>query len=219
MKLRLIQKDIRDLDMVRHLSEASHRHPDLVCFGELAVSGCLYAGGQGYSVQEMTAVLSGYPFSIFVGFPCRRQGGLYNSYMYFKDGKYQIYDKINLFEPMNEPTVYLPGQTPGLFETDLGRLGVATCYDLRFPDLFRQLREGGAEKIFVPAAFPLARIGDWKELIAQRARETGVPVVGINAVGRDGTNEFGGCSMVAAPDGEILTEADESSELALEIDL
>ena len=44
-------------------------------------------------------------------------------------------------------------------------------------------------------------------------------VIGINAVGDDGTNEFGGCSMAADPSGKIIVEADETSELVLEVNL
>jgi predicted amidohydrolase len=219
VKLLLIQKDINNLDYRKFLDDAVSQDPDAVCFPELATSGCLYEGGEGVDFDTLTHTLSNYSFSVLIGFPREHEGRFYNSYAYIRDGEYQVYNKINLFEPMNEPNVYTPGETPGLIETQFGRLGVAICYDLRFPELFRQLADGGVKVIFVPAAFPRVRIADWQELIVQRALETGLHVVGINAVGDDGVNEFGGCSMVADPSGEILAQADETTEQVLAVEI
>ncbi|UCG61188.1 MAG: hypothetical protein JSV52_12805 [Candidatus Zixiibacteriota bacterium] len=219
INLLLVQKDINNRDMGKFLDDAATMNPDIICFPELATSGCLYKGGTGVDIDELIKSLSGFSFSIFVGFPREHGEQLYNSYMYFKDGDYKVYDKINLFPPMNEPDVYTPGEVPGLVETEFGLLGVAICYDLRFPELFQRLAGSGARVIFVPAAFPRVRIDDWKELIVQRAAESGVHVVGINAVGNDGVNEFGGCTMVADPLGKVLVQADEISELVVAVEI
>jgi omega-amidase len=219
MRLVLVQKNINNLDYRKFLDGAIVQGPDMVCFPELTTSGCLYEGGQGVDFDQLVTTLSGYRFSVLVGFPREREGRLYNSCMYFKDGGYQIYDKINLFEPMNEPEVYTRGTAAGLIESEFGLLGIAICYDLRFPELFGQLAVGGAKMIFVPAAFPRVRINDWKKLIVQRAVETGVHVIGINAVGDDGVNEFGGCTMVADPSGTVLVQADETSERVVAVEI
>ncbi len=219
MKLLLVQKDINNRNYRRFLDEAVDRNPDIVCFPELTTSGCLYEGGSGADFDQLLETLSDYAFSVSIGFPREHEGRLYNSYMYFKDGEHHIYDKINLFPPMSEPEVYACGTQPGVIETEFGKLGIAICYDLRFPKLFQQLAEGGAEKILVPAAFPRVRIADWKELIAQRARETNAHVIGVNAVGDDGTNEFGGSTMVADPSGKVLSQADEVTEQVVEAEL
>ncbi|MEE8575688.1 MAG: nitrilase-related carbon-nitrogen hydrolase, partial [candidate division Zixibacteria bacterium] len=131
----------------------------------------------------------------------------------------QQYDKINLFEPMNEPQVYFPGDQPGIIDTQFGRFGVAICYDLRFPELFAQLAALNVQWIIVPAAFPKERISDWWCLLAERAREVGRHVIGVNAVGDDGVNLFGGTSMVCGPGGEIIVQADDSSEKIIDLEL
>lgn len=120
---------------------------------------------------------------------------------------------------MNEPSIFTPGRKPGVFETDFGKIGVSICYDLRFPDVYRALKEGGAVRLFVPAAFPRVRIGDWKRLLVERAKETELAVIGINSVGDDGENEFGGCTMVVDAEGKILAQADETSEQMIEVEL
>jgi predicted amidohydrolase len=55
--------------------------------------------------------------------------------------------------------------------------------------------------------------------LIQRARQLGVTVLGINAVGNDGTNEFGGLSMAVAGSGAVLAEADQTSETFLDVDI
>ena len=219
MRIRLIQKNITNKDYQSFLHKAASDAVDLVCLGELSTSGCLYNGGPGTELADLLDTLSGFACASMLGFPLQFEGNLYNSYIFYDRGEYQIYRKINLFPLMNEDKVYLPGSTPGLFDTRFGRLGVAICYDIRFPELFRCLKENGVEMIFVPAAFPRVRINDWRSLLIQHAQSTGLPVLGINAVGDDGTNEFGGSTMVIGPDGDVLLQADETNEQFIEVDL
>ena len=120
---------------------------------------------------------------------------------------------------MNEPAVYSAGDSPGVFATPWGTIGVAICYDIRFPALFAKLKENGAEMFLIPAAFPRVRIEAWKSLLVERAREHGVTVLGINAVGDDGTNEFGGSSTLVSPAGQVLWQADETTELVQDLDI
>jgi predicted amidohydrolase len=154
-----------------------------------------------------------------LGLPRKSESSLNNTFLYYENGKTQIYDKRNLFPPMNEDKVYAAGSEPGIFDTIAGRIGIAICYDLRFPDVFDDLKVGGAEMIFVPAAFPRVRINDWRRLLAERAEQTGLPVVGINTVGDDGTNEFGGSTMMIKPNGEVVAQLDETTETYLDIEI
>jgi len=219
MKLIIVQKDINDKSYIDHLDNIKDSNADLVCFGELGVSGCLYNGGDPVDHNELIIAFSNYPFAIMIGFPRNVNNKMYNSYLYYKNGSCHIYNKINLFEPMNENNVYYPGDEPGLFDTEFGRFGVAICYDIRFPELFNSMKDKGADIIFIPAAFPRARIRAWRELLVERAIQTKLSVIGINCVGDDGTNEFGGSSMVIAPDGKIIAQADEVNETYIEVEL
>ena len=104
---------------------------------------------------------------------------------------------------MNETSVYKPGAEPGLFEPDLGRIAVAICYDLRFPDYFIRLKSLQPDFVVISAAWPKVRIADWERLLVERAVELGVTVIGVNAVGDDGTNNFGGSSRVIDAQGIV----------------
>jgi predicted amidohydrolase len=90
------------------------------------------------------------------------------------------YDKIHLFdiqvpdraESYRESANVAPGSAPVLVDTPLGRLGLSVCYDVRFPELFRQLSAAGAELFTVPSAFtePTGR-AHWEILLRARAIE------------------------------------------------
>ena len=126
------------------------------------------------------------------------------------------YDKIHLFdvdlptgESWRESAVYRPGQGAVVVEgTPVGRLGLAICYDLRFPALFSRLAEAGAETIAVPAAFtvPTGR-AHWEVLLRARAIEAGTFVIAAAQWGRhaDGRETYGH-SMVIGPWGELLLD-------------
>ncbi|MFQ5500474.1 MAG: carbon-nitrogen hydrolase family protein [Candidatus Zixiibacteriota bacterium] len=219
MKALLVQKNINDVDCEQYLKQAESRGAGLVAFGELATTGCLYQPREVDSLDKLLTTLSRYDVRVLIGVPYADGDCLRDSCLYYEKGNYQIYNKINLFEPMNEPSVYRRGDKPGLFETDFGRVGVAICYDLRFDNVFADLKSGGAGLLFVIAAWPRVRVDAWKQLLMQRAREHAVRVIGINSVGDDGTNVFGGTSLVVAADGSILAEADETTETVLKVEL
>jgi len=109
------------------------------------------------------------------------------------------YDKIHLFdvdigdgrERYRESSNIEPGRTPVVVDTPAGRLGLAICYDMRFPELFRRLVAAGAEWFAVPAAFtvPTGR-AHWETLLRARAIENLSWVVasaqwGTHASGRE----------------------------------
>ncbi|BAV33060.1 apolipoprotein acyltransferase [Sulfuricaulis limicola] len=123
------------------------------------------------------------------------------------------YDKIHLFdvqldngETYRESSRFEPGNEVVVVETPYGKLGLAICYDLRFPELFRRLQEQGAEIFAVPAAFT-AHTGKahWEVLVRARAIENLVYVIAAAQDGRHvNGRETHGDSMIVNPWGEIL---------------
>lgn len=123
------------------------------------------------------------------------------------------YDKIHLFdvrldngEQYRESSGIEAGEEVVVADTPFGKLGLAVCYDLRFPEFFRRLLDGGAEIFAVPAAFT-AHTGKahWEVLVRARAIENTVHVIASAQSGRHANGrETHGDSMIVSPWGEVL---------------
>jgi predicted amidohydrolase len=112
-------------------------------------------------------------------------------------------------------TLPLPGTgaSPGL------TLGLATCYDLRFPELFRGLVDAGAQLFVVPAGWPARRREHWTLLARARAVENQAYVLACGTGGTHAGVEQAGHSIVVDPWGEVLAEAGPGEEvLSVELD-
>ncbi|MEU0283332.1 carbon-nitrogen family hydrolase [Streptomyces sp. NPDC088147] len=97
-------------------------------------------------------------------------------------------------------------------------LGLATCYDLRFPELFRGLVDAGAETLVVPAGWPARRRAHWTLLARARAVENQAYVLACATAGTHAGVEQSGHSIVVDPWGEVLAEAGTDEEV-LTVDL
>ncbi|MFE3033258.1 carbon-nitrogen family hydrolase [Streptomyces canus] len=96
--------------------------------------------------------------------------------------------------------------------------GLATCYDLRFPEQFRLLVDAGAELLLVPAGWPAARRAHWSLLARARAVESQAYVIACGTAGTHAGVEQAGHSLVVDPWGEVLAEAGAGEE-TLVVDL
>ncbi len=140
------------------------------------------------------------------------------------------YDKIHLFdvalresgEEYNESATIESGSEAVVLDTPFGRLGLAVCYDLRFPELFRALAERGAELIALPAAFTaITGRAHWEVLVRARAIENLCYLVasaqgGYHINGR----HTHGDSMIVDPWGSVLDHLPSGSGIVVgDIDL
>jgi predicted amidohydrolase len=123
------------------------------------------------------------------------------------------YDKIHLFdvslngkqENYSESLTTEPGTDVVVVETPFGKLGLAVCYDLRFPEMFRLMHQQGVEIVALPSAFTYTTgSAHWEILVRARAIENLVYIV---AAGQSGTHPNGrrtfGHSMIVNPWGEV----------------
>lgn len=145
-----------------------------------------------------------------------KKGMLRNRQLLVSEGKVvAIYDKVHLFdvdldtgESWKESSLYERGDKAVLAEVGGVKLGLSICFDLRFPRLYRQLAEAGAQVFTVPAAFtvPTGK-AHWLTLLKARAIETGSFVI---APAQGGEHEDGrktyGHSAIISPWGEVLDE-------------
>ncbi len=139
------------------------------------------------------------------------------------------YDKLHLFDvdlphgqSIRESAAYAPGEQAVAVDTPWGRLGLAICYDLRFPDLFRALSDAGATLLAIPAAFtvPTGR-AHWHVLLRARAVEAAAFVLAAAQTGHhaDGRDTYGH-SLAVDPWGELLLDMGDAPGLAMvELDL
>jgi predicted amidohydrolase len=117
------------------------------------------------------------------------------------------YRKIHPFTFAGENIHYAPGDDLGIFDVRGFRLGIAICYDLRFPELFRIYADKGVHGVIVPSAWPQSRLSHWELFIQTRAAENQMYVIGVNTTGTNAVDTYAGSSMVAGPDGTIIAKA------------
>lgn len=132
------------------------------------------------------------------------------------------YDKRHLFDVevvdaqgrYQESATFEPGDEVAIMETGIGKLGILTCYDLRFPEQARALRRQGAEILVVPAAFT-AVTGEahWQVLLRARAIENQCLVIGAGQGGQHGPQrQTWGHSQIIDAWGTVLAEQETAGE-------
>jgi len=156
----------------------------------------------------------------------------YNTSVLFdpKGRRLGIYRKMHLFDVdvsdevrFKESETVLAGDKPVVVESEMGKLGLSICYDLRFPELYRRLAAEGAEFFTVPAAFTKTTGMDhWDVLLKARAIENQVFVLAPAQCGFHddrGLRESYGHAVIIDPWGEILAQGgDEPCVVSAEID-
>lgn len=123
------------------------------------------------------------------------------------------YTKLHLFRLMDEHLYLTAGDKPTTVSTAWADVGLAICYDLRFPKLLRHYAVNGAKIVIVPAEWPHPRLHHWRTLLRARAIENQMYVIGCNRVGSDEVHNFCGHSAIIDPWGDTVIEAGENEIL------
>lgn len=136
------------------------------------------------------------------------------------------YRKIHRFGfGQGEPSLMEAGAQVAVVELTLPsgerfRAGLSTCYDLRFPELYRRQLDAGAQVFLVPAAWPAVRVAAWELFTRARAAEDQCLLVGANTAGTHSGTAMGARSCVVLPDGAVAAVAGtEEQVLSVEVDL
>jgi deaminated glutathione amidase len=188
----------------------------------------LVAEAEDPTLARLAAVAAELGIWLLIGSLCLKAGTkdgrfVNRSLLVGPDGRVRArYDKIHMFdvtlaggESYRESAAYRPGERAVLAEAAGVRLGMTVCYDLRFPRLYRDLAQAGAEVLAVPSAFtvPTGR-AHWEVLLRARAVETGSYVLAPAQSGRHPTGsgparQTWGHSLAVGPWGEVLLDAGE----------
>jgi predicted amidohydrolase len=129
---------------------------------------------------------------------------------------------ITEYACFHEQGYYVPGDTgAAVYQTAVGRLGVAICYDRHYPEYMRALAVAGAELVVVPQA---GSVGEWPEGLYEAemrvaAFQNGYFTALCNRVGEEECLTFGGESFVCAPDGSVVARAAAGEDTILYADI
>ncbi len=216
MRALLAQTDIILGDKRRNLDRAikviKDNPADLYLFPELFTTGFDYEDmeelAEEFPGETIKRISRACGKAVVGGSILERHGAkFFNTFILVsKDGLLGSYRKIHPFS--NESKYLYCGEEARTVETPLGKMGLAVCYDIRFPELFRGLMRLGAEIVLVSAEFPRPRQMHWRTLLRARAIENQYFVLATNRVGNDDVEEYFGGSIALDPRGEILVEAD-----------
>ena len=130
------------------------------------------------------------------------------------------YRKIHLFGYQSaERNILSAGRDVVVADTAWGPSGFSTCYDLRFPELFRLMIEKGATFFLVPSAWPMARLAAWRLFNRARAHENLAYLISCNCAGVNAGTQYAGHSMIVDPLGQVIAEGSDTEEIvSAEID-
>jgi len=198
------------------MAEEAAGRADVVVMPEIWTTGyalrqvaLLAEDDKGPTLTGLKAIAARHGATIVAGsLPLRRHGKVYNEAVAVGPAGTTVasYAKVHLFSMYGEERFFAAGDRLCIFSAAGMNAGLAVCYDLRFPELFRSLTAGGALMIFLPSEWPTVRLEAWRTLNRARAMENQVYMCAVNCVGEHRGGPFGGHSLLIGPGGEILAD-------------
>ncbi|GAG05480.1 unnamed protein product, partial [marine sediment metagenome] len=131
------------------------------------------------------------------------------------------YRKIHLFGfQSQEDSILKRGEEITVANTPWGKAGLSTCYDLRFPELYRKMVDKGAKFFLVASAWPHMRLDAWILFNRVRAHENLACLFSCNCAGTNNGKKYAGNSLFVDAMGKIIAQAtEEENVLSAELDL
>lgn len=211
-----------NLALLRELfAEAKEKSADCVLLPELFNCGYndsiaeLAESNKGKTVASISKLCAEYGLTMLGGsFAEKRNGRLYNTSLAIsaEGNVFAKYRKVHLFDgEFSESRHFAPGDEWVLYDYNDSKIGLLTCFDLRFPIFIQNLTLRGAKILCISALWPAARLMHWQTLLRARAIENEAWVLACNSCG----NGLAGHSTVLAPNGEIIAEAGEGQQILL----
>jgi predicted amidohydrolase len=211
------------------IAEAARRGSDLICFPEMWTTGFDWVRNERLARERQDIIdhigSLARRHSIWINgsiLALNDSGKVANTSILFDAQGRQagLYRKTHLFSLLHEDRHMAPGESLVTVDTPWGKAGLAVCYDIRFPELFRTYALRGASFVLLPTAFPHPRRDHWRILVRARAIENQMYVIGVNHVGRedfgaDGWVTYFGASCIIDPWGKTVVEAGEQEEMLL----
>lgn len=212
---------------LNRMLEESDPSDSLIIFPEMTLTGFTMKSDKfaeeekGESFVYFSEMAKQYNADILAGIIERDGGRIYNSlYHIGRNGNLENkYRKIHPFSYSGEDRNYSRGEKTVITTINGIKTGLSICYDLRFPELYRQYAKEGVELIVNIANWPVRRIAHWNALVKARAIENQCYVAAVNRVGTDPGNDYNGfSSLISAMGEEIAVETGTEKVIAADID-
>ena len=221
MKIALIQMDVawesKKTNYARaekFCRKAARESCDLIVFPEMFNTGfsmnisAIAEDENGETSRTLSALAKKYRLNVIAGFAAKAPGRkkAKNLAVVFdrRGAIIATYSKIHPFSFAKEDQYFTAGNTRVIFHIEGIPLSVFICYDLRFPEIFRDIARG-VQAIIVLANWPSSRKDHWETLLKARAIENQCFVIGVNRTGKDGNGiRYSGSSHVFNPLGEDI---------------
>lgn len=236
MKIACIQKDVYLGDISRNtktflpeVESLSNDQYNIIILPEMWATGFDYQHLQSHSkntdnlINEIAKLLSKDTL-VISSLPENDAGKIYNTiFAINSEGIVSTYRKNFLFSPLKEDQYFSKGTSLSIFNFNNARISLHTCYEIRFPELFRIAAFQGSQLMLVPAIWPAEKKNHWVTMLKARAIENQCFVVGCNASNAHTLKKTINCgvSLVVDPWGSTLEESAASIEsiVKTEIDL
>ncbi len=164
--------------------------------------------GEGETASFIRSLAQTYKMTVVGGYVKSQPNGLPHNVALVCDeeGKdLACYSKIHVFSYSGEDKVHGKGTESVCFEIAGMRAACFVCYDLRFPEIFRQVVDN-VHLIIVIASWPAQRQTHWDILLKARAVENQCYIIGVNRVGQGGGLDYVGGSVIIDPLGEVISD-------------
>lgn len=196
------------------INKATLSGADMIFFPEMSFTGfsvktLANAATDDSTLNKIKDYATKYKIAIGFGIAVRDGDKARNRYIVVSDEGEVIscYDKINLFLRGLEHKNFIPGDKVIAFDYKGVRIATFICFDLRFPEIFRSLKEAYNEEIdalILPANWPGEREMHWTALLQARAIENQMYILGVNCVGDIGGTYYSGCTQAFDPYGNPI---------------
>lgn len=213
--------------MLAKTAEAAGNGANLIVFPELALTGYKFANTAeglpyaepvpGPSTQIMARQAA--QLGVYIVFGMLETDGqnLYDAVVFVgPEGFIGKYEKIHMGHRSEALTFTRGSKAPPVFDTPIGRIGIASCYDGAFPETGRRMGVQGAQ---IMVLIDTENGTTWRDYVRSRAAENGAYAVVANRVGGERLSTFNGYSLIAGPDYQLLANAGTTNEETIYADV
>lgn len=223
LKVGLVQYDPvwedrkENMKKIDYMMSDGYNQVDLLVFPEMTLTGFTMKAEKfnedlnGESVKYFCELAKTYNTDVFAGIILKERNNFYNILVHInkKAEVKRFYKKTHPFSYSSENEHYKMGEETVATKIDDWTIGLAVCYDLRFPELYRNYAKQKCELVVTIANWPDTRIEHWRTLLKARAIENQCYSIGVNRVGDDPKLHYNGYSGVYDPMGnEIVSVKD-----------